>query len=522
VAVASLSSAGSVLPLGTRLRAYPKLTAAAAGLLLVSALPPVHFVPGLFGFALLLHLLHGESSGTRSFVLAWLFSFTFFTGGLYWIAIAFFIDAERFGLLAVPAVLGLCALLAATAALGAWATALLRWRSLEARALAFAVAWTVGEMVRADTFIDFLWNPVAIVWTVTDATMQGVAWFGTYGLSLVTVVAAGMLARLLEPRHRLLGLGAMAGLSALLLALGTARLAGEAPAPTSIQLRLVQGNVPQDLKWDREKRIGWFRRHLELSAGAAEIEPDAVIWPESAVPFQIEADPAVRQYIAQVLAPGAHALVGGDRFVIEDDRIVAASNSLFALDAEARIVGRYDKVDLVPFGEFTPFRELFGRLGLGKLVENTADFTPGQGRVVLAPPGLPPFSPLICYEAVLPNEATPDGQRPAWILNITNDAWFGTSSGPYQHLAMARMRAVEEGLPLVRAANTGISVVTDAFGRVQARLGLNQMGVIDARLPGALQQASPERRLGAALLPALAGLALLISVTVEIYKRRHA
>lgn len=524
MAVAALEPASAVTVPATRLRARPWLTAAGGGLLVVLALPPIHLVPGVLGFALLLHLLHGEPGRRRSFALAWLFSFAFFVAGLYWIGIAFFTDAERFGLLAVPAVLALCALLAATAAIGAWAVALVRWRSIEARALAFAAAWTVGEAVRADTFIDFLWNPVAIVWTASDATMQGVAWLGTYGLSLVTVAAAGMLARFLEPGPRR-GLLALAPAAVLVLALvvgGMARLSNEPPPPGPVQLRLVQGNVPQDLKWDREKRILWFRRHLELSAAPAEAPPDVVIWPESAVPFQLETDQAARAYIAQAIPPGSYAVVGGDRFVVDGDRLVSASNSLFVLSSGGQLLGRYDKVDLVPFGEFTPFRGLFGPLGLGKLVENTADFSPGPGRVVLAAPGLPPFSPLICYEAVLPNEATPDGARPAWILNITNDAWFGTSSGPYQHLAMARMRAVEEGLPLVRAANTGISAVTDAYGRVEARLGLNRMGVIDAPLPGALPQASPARRLGPILLPALIGLFLLLSVIVEINTRRHA
>jgi apolipoprotein N-acyltransferase len=192
------------------------------------------------------------------------------------------------------------------------------------------------------------------------------------------------------------------------------------------------------------------------------------------------------------------------------------------IDDSARLLTRYDKVDLVPFGEYTPMRWLFGRIGLGKLVSGTFDFSPGPGRQTLAPPGVPPFSPLICFEAVFPNGAAPPEPRPTWLLNITNDAWFGTSSGPYQHLAMARMRAVEEGLPLVRAANTGISVVTDAYGRIAARLGLGEMGVLDAILPQPLPEPSFARRMGWLLPAAIAFIFLAACLLVEIRARRLA
>jgi apolipoprotein N-acyltransferase len=289
-----------------------------------------------------------------------------------------------------------------------------------------------------------------------------------------------------------------------------------------VHLRLVQADIPQHLKWDLEKEIGWFRRHLDLSRQPAAEPPDALVWPESAVAFSLEADAVGRGYIASLLKPGAYALVGGDHVVVEDGKVVSAANSLFAIDSKSDILARYDKANLVPFGEFTPFRAVLGRLGFGKLVESTVDFTPGPGRVTLALPGLPPFSPLICYEAVFPNEGALLSPRPAWLLNITNDAWFGTSSGPYQHLAMARMRSVEEGLPLVRAANTGISVVTDPYGRVLQRLGLGETGVIDARLPEPLPAASPERRLGRMLLAGLTLVLLLLGFAVERLARRPA
>jgi apolipoprotein N-acyltransferase len=263
--------------------------------------------------------------------------------------------------------------------------------------------------------------------------------------------------------------------------------------------------------------VAWLRRHAELSLQPGDPPPKVVVWPESAVPYEIEREPEVRRFLARAVPPGGALLAGGDRYELERQPPVA-HNSLFVLDERGTVRARYDKVDLVPFGEFLPFRALLGRIGLEKLTRGSLDFLPGPGRVTLDVPGVGPASPLICYEAAFPAEATaPGGPRPAWLVNITNDGWFGVSSGPYQHLAMARMRAVEEGLPLVRAANTGISVVTDAYGRVRERLGLNRTGVIDTWLPGALPQASFARR---HLLLVTLGLLLLAAAVSVVIERR--
>ena len=275
---------------------------------------------------------------------------------------------------------------------------------------------------------------------------------------------------------------------------------------TDVRLRIVQANVSQHHKWDPELRAAWFRHHLELSRSPHDPPAQIVIWPESAVPYDVEVEPEVRNILAEATPPGSVMLVGGDRYEF-DRRPQVAHNSLFVVDSGGVLRARYDKVDLVPFGEFLPFRRVLKHLGLRKLTEGAIDFAPGPGRVTLQLPNLPPASPLICYEAAFPGEATATGERPAWLVNITNDAWFGRSSGPFQHLVMARMRAIEEGLPLVRAANTGISAVTDAYGRIRARLGIGETGVIDALLPAPLPEASFARRHGTWLL-----LALLVAV----------
>jgi apolipoprotein N-acyltransferase len=276
------------------------------------------------------------------------------------------------------------------------------------------------------------------------------------------------------------------------------------------RLRLVQGDIAQTLKWQPEQRARWFRRYLELSARPAD-HIKAIIWPESATPYPLDREPEARRLIARVVPPGGLLLTGSARFDLES-KPPRAWNSLFALDDTGRILAVYDKHELVPFGEFLPFRTVLGRLGLEKLTQGSIDFQPGPGRVTLTLPGLPPFSPLICYEAIFPGRVVDPHARPDWLLNVTNDAWFGRSSGPYQHLAMARFRAIEEGLPLVRAANTGISVVVDPYGRVQARLDLDVTGVLDAALPAPLPE-PPFARLGlwpVAVAACLAGMLMLM------------
>ena len=470
-----------------------------------TALPPIHFLPGLLGFGVLVAGLWRDAAGpVMAFRRGTLFGTGFFLVGLYWVGIAFFADAQRFGPYAVPAVLALALGLGLTVGTAAAVTALRRWHRVEGLALAFAATWTVAEPLRGALGLQFPWNPIALAWTVSDVTLQAVALLGTYGLSLLTVAAAALSAAwfLPAPARRLWATVLPLGfVLAVALAGGLRLWATPAPADTGIPVRIVQASIPQDQRWGRERPV-WLRRQAELSLRPHAPPPRVIVWPESAVPYEIERQPELLPYLAGLVPPGGMLLTGGDRYRLDQDPPVA-SNSLYALDQEGRILGRYDKVNLVPFGEFLPFRAVLGRLGLEKLTAGSIDFQPGPGRITLALPDLPAASPLICYEAAFPGDATGPGPRPGWLINITNDAWFGISSGPFQHLAMARMRAVEEGLPLIRAANNGISAVIDAHGRVLASLGLNEVGVLDAMLPAALAAPSPARSAGPLLFACL-------------------
>lgn len=496
--------------------AWPRVVALVSGAAAALALPPLHLLPGLLAFAVLLVLIGRAMHGRAAFVTGWCWGFGFFLAGLYWVAIAFFTDPERFGALAVPAVLLLAAFCALFPALVAWITWRAGLRSTLARSVLFALAWTAGEAVRGPLALDFPWNPMAIAWAPLDAMLQPAAWIGSYGLSFLTVLVACLPAGLLERRRSRRRDLALAGLILLVwLAAGSARLwlvvPGAPPGPT---LRIVQANIAQHHKWDPDKRALWFRRHLELSLVPSAEPPGIVVWPESSVPYLLAREPVVRAYLAEVAPPGGVLLVGGDDRDLDRDPPLA-TNSLFAVDDDGAVLGRYDKVDLVPFGEYLPLRRLLGPFGLSGLAAGTIDFVPGPGRRTMAPGKVPPFSPLICYEAIFPGRAIDPAHRPDWLLNITNDAWFGVSSGPYQHLAMARLRAVEEGLPLVRAANTGISVVTDALGRVLERLGLGEQGVIDTRLPPPLARATLFRSHGNVPLGLLFVLTAVCGIVAE-------
>jgi apolipoprotein N-acyltransferase len=330
-----------------------------------------------------------------------------------------------------------------------------------------------------------------------DVFLQPAAWVGVPGLTLATVLLAATPA---------LGRRAMACGAVALLAwggAGLARLSLPAPPAPGVSVALVQGNVPQGQKWNMDLAVASFRHYLALTGSAvaearteAPGRPVVVVWPESASPFLLETDVNARAAIADVA--GAPALIGSVRF----DAEARPRNSLMAITSAAPPVAIYDKWHLVPFGEYQP-----DWMPLPIQIVPGGGFAFGPGLRTLHVPSLPPLGPLICYEAIFPGQVVDAADRPAWLVNVTNDAWFGNSTGPRQHLLAARLRAVEEGLPLMRAANTGISAGFDAFGHELGRIGMNVAGTLVVALPGALPP-TPFARFGL-LLPGLLALALL-------------
>lgn len=494
------------------------VTAAALGALAAAAFPPLHVVPVLWLALPGLLLLAGSRATPRGALLVgWAWGFGHFVAGLYWISNALLTEADRFAWLVPLAVPGIAAVLALFVAVP---VVLARhWPEGWPRVLAFAGLWTLGEIARGYVLTGFPWNLLGTVWAFGALPVQGAAWIGTHGLSALTVVLA-CLPLVWGRAAWAVGGTVLAGGAAF----GLVRLAAEEPPPGPATIRVVQGNIAQQHKWREDLRIAHFRRYLGLTATVPPAEagegPMVVIWPETASPYMLDNDATARALAAGALPEGAVLIAGSVRIERRAEGAeppVRVWNSLLAIDRSASVIGLYDKHHLVPFGEYVPLRSV---LPIETVVPGNLDFSAGPGPRTLALPGtgVPPFSPLICYEVIFPGGVVAPGERPAWLLNLTNDAWFGVSSGPYQHLASARMRAVEEGLPLVRAANTGVSAVFDARGRVVASLGLNQTGVIAAPLPAA--RPSPPYARAGVWLPAGISI-LLLGLATMLGRRTH-
>lgn len=492
------------------------------GAFTTAAMAPLHLVPlAVVSFTGLVWLLDGAASRRAAFWIGWWFGYGTFVTGLYWIASAFFVEPDRFALLAPLPVLGLPAIVAVFPAL---ATLIARWRPLTgiARVLALALAWLALEFLRSHIFTGFPWNLMGYVWAFSPEILQLTALFGIHGLSLITVVAFAMPAILADGSDAGTPQAGRAiavafGILALVWAGGAMRLAmADDETVPDVRIRIVQANIPQADKWRPERRAVHLARHLDLTRGPGAAAVTHVVWPETAVPFYLNVDHGVRELIAEALtgdAPDRVLITGSIRRSDPAEATFRAWNSVLGIGAGGSILGGYDKAHLVPFGEYLPFRGLLSRVGLDKLAHGAVDFTAASEPRLVDLPGLPPARMLVCYEAIFPDEIVPFGAaRPGVLVNVTNDAWFGHQAGPYQHFAMARTRAVEQGLPLLRAANTGISGIVDGYGRVQGQLGLGMRGVLDGDLPAALAP-TPYARVGD-----LAPLSLWVAMLVLLVK----
>ena len=467
------------------------------GALLAGAFPPVDVLPLIFvSFPALLWLDHGSRGPWASARLGYVFGLGFFAAGMYWIAAALLVDlaafwwALPFAVLGIPAVLAMCTAAALLVTnLGVSRLGL----SPFARVFVFAVAWCGAEWVRGHILTGLPWNLAGYVWSGgfpgALTVLQTTAAIGVYGLGFLTVAAAALPALYGVPSllpvsaARRWAPGLIA--AALILvpgAVGAVRLYLVPPAMSGVWLRLVQPSIPQNLKWDPAAAEANFRRLIELSGAPAAHPLAAVLWPEAASPFLLDRDAVHRRAVAAIAPKGGYAIAGALRANPPPGPVSEVWNSVEAVDPAGDIRASYDKAHLVPFGEYVPLREW---LPIKKFTAGSIDLSAGPGARTISLAGLPAFSPLVCYEVIFPGTVADPNDRPAWLLNVTNDAWYGRSSGPYQHFAIARTRAVEEGLPLVRVANNGISGVIDAEGRIVARTHLNDVTYADIELPAA-------------------------------------
>lgn len=499
----------------------PRLAALALGVVAATGFQPLGWWPlALLAMAAFAALVAETPDARRAALLGWLFGVGHFTFGNNWIATAFTYQAEMppvLGWVAVPLLSLYLALYPALAALGARALA---GRGLgRSFALALAGCWTVSEMLRATVFTGYAWNPFAMV-LLGPFDRPGLAalapWTGTYALSgLAVLLAAGFAALLRERRGfpALLVVALVAG--GMLLPAARALIAGRLP------FTLVQPGIAQPRLTDPRYYEANFVRLAENSLSRSPGLPRVVLWPESGLADYLRpgypqrfydrmtalGDPLfARRRIGRVIGPGSVLLTGAVDLRIEGGRAVGAYNAVTALDAEGEILGGYAKAHLVPYGEYLPMRPVLEPLGLSRLVEGTIDFIPGPGPRTLDL-GLKGKAGIqICYEIVFSGEVAERGHRPDYIFNPSNDGWFGRY-GPPQHLAQARLRAIEEGLPVLRSTTSGISAVIDPRGVVQAWLPMHRSGRIDGLVPLAAPP-TPFARLGNGLPLAWAVLAI--------------
>ena len=468
-----------------------------AGALAAVAFPPWGFLPGLLGYPLLLWLVDrasGERPLKSAFFRGWLAGTAFFFISCWWIAEAFLVDAEHQAWMAPFAVV-----LLATGMGLFWGAACALYRRIApahaGRVFVFAAMFGLIEWLRGHVLTGFPWNLAGETFRAGTAMSQAAALVGAYGLTTLTVFMVAAFAPLFGPGERkrragvaVLGVIAMAALWIY----GAARLSGASAHTTETVVRVVQPDVPQTAKWSPGAFHAIVRRYVNLTARPGARLPDIVVWPEGALPADatdlLAPDSWVAAEIAQALTPGETLFMGAYRSEPGPHGAVKYFNSLIGLQrsgAGLRIVDSYDKHRLVPFGEYLPFDSVMDKLGVKALTHVGDSFSSGPPPTPEKVPGAPEMQPLICYEGLYPGLAKDGPVRPGWILNVSNDAWFGPTSGPLQHFNLASYRSIEEGAPMVRATPTGVSAVIDAYGRArpELQLGERESGVIDTLLP---------------------------------------
>jgi len=510
----------------------PRLIALVAGAVSATAFAPLDWwIVGLIGFAILLRLTHEAPGLKQALLRGWLFGVGHFTIGNNWIQHAFDFQDRMPPALGYLAVVLLALYLAVYPALAMG----LAWRfRRRAPDLGFvliaAAAWIVSEYLRGVMFTGYPWNPLGVMWLPLPGVAQLAAWIGTYALGGLTVLGAGTLHLASRREWRpLAGFAAATAIAALALY--------PKPMPTAAGtplVRVLQPDIGQETDLDGTRAQKSMAALVRLSNDKQTLFPTSplprlIVWPEGAVDYYIEdgyppawygkADPrTVRQTIALTLAPRDIALVGGNALNFGQDRkLDSAGNSVFAIDPAGAIRARYDKAHLVPYGEYLPMRAILEPIGLSRLVAGEVDFAPGPGPRTIDVPGFGKVGVQICYEIVFSGQTVDRADRPRILFNPSNDAWFG-AWGPPQHLAQARLRAIEEGLPILRSTPTGISAIIDAHGRIVASAGMGEARAIEAPMPPALPP-TLFAQAGNWLAFIVAGLLLLAAIAFRRLKR---
>lgn len=471
-------------------RYTPYIASLLAGWIAAFAMPPVGFWPCiLIGFSLLFYYWHQTTTYKSAFFTAFLFGIGYFTTGLWWIGNALLVEGNEFWWVWPVSVIGLPTLLSFFTGLFA-AIAKVFYKDVRLSSwIGFSALITLSEWVRGTIMTGFPWNLYGYAWNKDLALMQSVSLFGAYTLTLITVLIATLPAVLwlLRPDKRRMMTAAIAStcIALMLYGFGSWRLNQGVQLNEDIVVRVVQANIHQTLKWDPSQTIPNFEKHLALSSKEKIPQKLFILWPETAIPPVLLDNDIARDKIETMLsaqsAQGAY-LLSGALVHRNDEKGERYYNAMLAFDKHAAVRASYAKTHLVPFGEFIPFQQWIPI----KPVVRFQGFERGDGPTTYAIDDMPSFSPLVCYEIIFPGRTVDTHNRPAFLAAVTNDGWYGDSAGPRQHFFQVTVRAIEEGLPAIRSANTGISGVVDSYGRVLAKSELFQETSIDHALPSAL------------------------------------
>ncbi|MBH9974575.1 MULTISPECIES: apolipoprotein N-acyltransferase [Bartonella] len=473
----------------------------ASGGITAFALTPFYLFPIAFAtfpvLVLLLDVTSGEADRKTRFKAAFLtcfsFGFGYFVFGLWWLASAMLVDPLSFAWAIPFAVLGLPFYLALYWGL-AGGCAILFWKKGLSRLFTLAFALGIAEYLRATLLTGFPWNAIGYTIMPTPLFMQSDAVVGLYGMNALAVLLYTLPATLFDKSGRKIALTIGVGLFAAHTGFGAIRLYNALPVESYDKaekwVRLVQPSIKQDEKLDNEVRYAMFEAHMKLSEepfSSGEHELSYIVWPETAVPYILDYVPEAKTRIASILKPHQWAIVGAVRSSgAPNDKNNRYFNTIETIDGNGNILSSSDKVHLVPFGEYLPFQSFFDKIGLHALAVMAGGYSSNSIRQTVKMPDGFVYLPMICYEVIFPDGMGYKGDKPQAILNVTNDGWFGNTPGPYQHFDQARLRAVELGIPLIRAANNGISAVVDPYGRIVRSLELNNIGVLDSPIPPAI------------------------------------
>lgn len=445
------------------------------------AMAPVHFFPAVFiSIPAFIWLLETETRKLRSFLAGWAFGAGYFIFGFYWISAALFVDIGQwfwvlpFSLIVGPGLFGLYW------GFPALASHFFKSNSTK-HAVIFVTALAVTEYARGFLMTGFPWNLPGQAWGWVPVIEQAASIGSIYFLTLLTLFWAAVPIYYKNRIYLFLAVFSFAAV----LSYGSVRMLDYTPAPTTTVVRIIQPNIPQGQKWDPDKEWKNFEDTVRQMSKTSTWKPSVFVLPETAIRADLSTFPDITRFIARHM-PKESVMIAGNLRVTETNGKMQFYNSVEMMNDKAEVLATYDKHHLVPFGEFIPFRDKIGIKPIAAAVSGIGDFTRGSGPATIKANGAPAFSPLICYEVLFPNEAVNKNERPEWIVNSTNDAWYGNSSGPYQHLDTTRMRAIEHGLPVARAANTGISAMIDPMGRVIDSKPLMTTGFVDAYLPQSL------------------------------------